>query len=350
MNSGLTISKRLTPPVAMRRSCVAASAPLGRALSRLSEDIPNAVARRVSTAFETILSWTLESQWEEVVWSFSNLTVDGFPVEFTFSSVTDDVCYAAEVAAPEVSAEERLPRALTLVEYLGKLAAPAEIVRLLKKVQAPGDLTYGAWIGGRHGVGGDHYKVYVEVPGSARQTTQSLFSDFLGTEPILNNQATQLRIIGYDPLKHRLEVYFQVGQMETWELARLLGRVGLSCRVDELLSLLTDIYGCSMGETVPTENLGFSYSFSLNGAAPTFSLFIIPRSVFGSDQSIRRALLSLGARRGWNFTSYAKVSAPVASRTAKLTRHSLLSLVVPLRDPISVRIGMSPPIGPDDRD
>jgi len=338
-----TISDQPLSPAAMHRWAIADSPRLERAISILSENVPGPVASRIRTALETILGWTLESEWAEVMWSFSRLTGDGFPVEITLSSADAGISYAAEVAGPEVPDVERLSRALAVLERLSQPRPPTEITDLLFRVQASGTLSYGAWVGARHHIDGDRYKVYVEVPRSHWHTTQYQFSHFFGKEPLLSNRGTQLRLIGYDPRKHRMELYFRVEQLENWELAQLLNRVGLNRRLEELLTLLEDIYGCSIAETIPSANLGFSYSFGF-GAEPAFSLFAEARSVLGSDESIRRRLLALGVRRGWDMSTYEKLSAPIASRVGRRTRHTLLSFVIPPEGPLSVRIGMSPPI------
>jgi hypothetical protein len=351
MSISKTISGQVLLPAGVCRWAIADSPRLERAVSILSENAPAAVSCRVRTALETILSWTLESEWAEVVWSFSRLTGDGFPIELTLSSADEGIGYGAEVAGPEVPNEDRLSRALGVLACLGQPHPSGDIIDRLFRVQRYGALSYGAWIGARHNVNDDRYKIYVEVPRSSWHTSQSEFSDLLGKEPLVNNRATQLRLIGYDPLKHRIELYFQVDQLETWEVARLLNRASLSGRLEELLTLLEDTCCRSTAETIPIANLGFSYSFGLGGEPTAFSLFAVARSVFGSDESIRRRLLALGARIGWNDLSiYEKLSAPIASRTGRRTRHSLLSYIVPPEAPLSVRIGMSPPIAGCDLD
>lgn len=338
-----TISDRVLLPGATERWAIADSPRLERAISIVSQNVPAPVAGRTRTALETILRWTRESEWTEVIWSFSRLTGDGFPIEFTLSWPDEGISYNAEVGGPEVPDVERLSRALDVLERLGQPRPPTEIIDLLSRIQASGALSFGAWIGARHHVNGDRYKVYVEVPRSRWHTTQSEFNHVLGKKSLLNNRGIQLRLIGYEPRKRRMEVYFRVEELETLELLRLLNRAGLSERLEDLLTLLEDVYGCSITETIPGANLGFSYSF-VNGGEPTvFSLFAEARSIFGGDESICRRLLALGIKMAWDTSIYEKLSAPVASRTGRLTRHCLFSFVIPPEGPLSVRVGMSPP-------
>lgn len=175
-----TISDRLLLPVSTGRWAIAESARLQRALGILLEDTPAPVARRTRSALETILRWTLESEWSEVMWSFSRLTGDGFPIEFTFSSTDEGITYDCEVASPEVPDEQRLLSALDTLNRLGQPRPPAEIVDLLSRIQASGALSYGAWIGGRHHVDGDRYKVYAEVPGRVGSQLSMSLIIFLG--------------------------------------------------------------------------------------------------------------------------------------------------------------------------
>ncbi|HEY0727536.1 MAG TPA: hypothetical protein VGD38_05650 [Pyrinomonadaceae bacterium] len=345
-----TISDRVLLPATAERWAIAESARLERALSILLEDAPAAVACRTRSALETIFGWTLESEWAEVMWSFSRLTGDGFPIEFTFSSTDEGITYDGEVAGPEVPDGQRLLRAFDTLKRLGQPQPPTEIVDLLTRIQASGALSYGAWIGARHHVDGDRYKVYAEVPRSRWYKTRDEFGYLLGPEPLLNNCGIQLRLIGYDPHKRRTELYFRVEQLETLELARLLNRAGLGGRLEELLTLLEDCYGCSIGDTIPGANLGFSYSFGSDIKPIAFSLFAVARSLFGGDESIRKRLLALAMKRGWDVNTYEKLSAPIASRTGRRTRHCVLSFVVPPEGDLSIRVGMSPPDGARDLD
>src|SRR6266436_5898161 len=157
-----------SPPARLRDVSVAGK--LDRSMRIFAVRIPSAVARQMSRALAEILQWTVSSKWPEVAWSFSRLTGDGFPLEFTLSSLDATVRYTAEVAGPEVAEVERLPCALELIDRL-----------------------------------------------------------------------------------------------ETWELERLMGQAGLAERKTSLLNLLAESYHRPVQSTIPDENLGFSFSYSLAG-------------------------------------------------------------------------------------
>jgi hypothetical protein len=155
-------------------------------------------------------------------------------------------------------------------------------------------------------------------------------------------------MIGYEPGQQRIECYFQVAELESWELARLLRRANLSSRHTELLELLEEITGRPAHANIPGENLGCSYSFALDGSPTVFSLFVYARSVFGGDASIRRNLLELGKRRGWNLLAYEKLSEPLVNRTGRKTRHGMLAFIVPPEGSLLLHVGIRPPEFPHD--
>jgi len=343
----------------MTPSCVQSSPPahlpelsvpaaLDRSMRIFAARIPPVVAGQMSHALAQILQWTASSKWPEVAWSFSRLTGDGFPLLFSLSSLDATVRYVAEVAGPEVADVERLPRVLELIDRLGGAGRAANITRLLRQVQAGGPLSYGAWIGGRHGRFGDSFKVYVEVPRRGMREAQYLVREIIADQRLPNVSNPEFLAIGYEPGQKRFECYFHIGQLEAWELERLMGQAGLTERHTSLLSLLTEAYNRPVQSTIPDENLKFSFSFSLAGGPTIFSLFAYARSVFGSDANIRRRLLELGQKKGWNFQTYEQLTAPLAHRTSWKTRHDFVSLVVPPAGPLVLQIGIRPPETPYD--
>src|SRR6266487_6459796 len=82
------------------------AAALDRCVQIFASTLPPEVAGQMSRGLVQILQWTETSKWREVAWSFSRLTGDGFPIEFTLSSLDATVRYTAEVAGPEVAEVE----------------------------------------------------------------------------------------------------------------------------------------------------------------------------------------------------------------------------------------------------
>ncbi len=318
------------------------AAALDRSMRIFAARIPSAVFGQMSQALAEILQWTVSSKWPEVAWSFSRLTGDGFPIEFTLSSLDATIRYTAEVAGPEVAEAERLQRALELIDRLGGAVPVAYITKLLHRVQTTGTLSYGAWIGGRHDRFGDRFKVYVEVPRTGMREAQYLVREMIADQPLPNLSDSEFRLIGYEPEEKRFECYFQIDRLETWELERLMCQAGLAERQTSLLNLLAQSYNRPMQSTIPDENLGFSFSFSLAGGPTIFSLFTYARSVFGSDANIRLRLLKLGEEKGWNFQTYEQLTTPLAHRMSWKTRHGLVSFVVPPAGQLFLLIGIRP--------
>jgi hypothetical protein len=311
-----------------------------RVLEILSRRTPGSAAR-ATTALDRFLSGIRSSPWPDVAWSFSRLTLDRFPVEFTFCSGDAAIRYTTEIGGPELAEAERLGRA---VEELRQLSAavPKESMRLrLQRVQESGPLRFGTWIGGRHAPGEDRYKLYAEAPRGGSPEVAALVRRYLGEDPLLPGHDVRLHMIGLDPTSSRIELYFRGNAIEPWEIGTLLRRAGLPERRDDLLQLVEEASGESTRESLPGTNVGFSFSFGPEPLA--FSLFFFARSVFGGDGRIRRGILSLAERKGWDFSAYEAVTAPLTNRTGWRTDHLTVAFVVSRDGAVSLGVGIRPP-------
>lgn len=315
---------------------------LARAIRSIARQSP-AVARATAAALELLLEGVHRSAWPEVAWTFSQLTGDGFPVEFTFASQREAVRYTTEVAGPEVAAAERLPRAERLLARLGSTSLPAEVSTLLRRLQNSAPLLYGAWIGGRHSPDGNRYKVYAEVPRAAASEANAFVRTLLGERRLLATRVPRLRLIGYEPDTSRMELYFRTEHLDMWEVTHLLRRAGLASRAAQLLGLLEAAYDRPMTTVFPRSHCGFSFSLAPAAGPTVFSLFLFARSVFGGDGSIRRRLLALATQQGWSLQHYAAFSAPLAQRSGWRTRHGMVAFIVPPEAPLALQIGLRPP-------
>lgn len=327
---------------------------MAAALAALAPFHP-AAAERARAALGRLLAGIVESAWPEVAWSFSHLTGDGFPQLFTFccrpggaqtsGSRPGEIRYTCEIAGPEVPVGERLPRARALVAELGGGEPPAEVGGFLERVQRQDGLRFGAWVGGRHGPADDRYKLYAEVPPQgAREVSQRAVE--LAGGALRPGRPLSPRMIGYDPAAGRLELYYRAPGLEPDELPRLLGLLGLEVRLPLLLELAAAAWGRPLAEGFPGETHGFSLVFGPAGEPQAFSLFHFARAVFrGGDGAIRRRLLALGQEAGWNLGDYAAVSAPLAGGDGWRTHHDLVSLVLPVRGPAELQIGVRPVAG-----
>jgi hypothetical protein len=316
-------------------------AALTHALQVLASEAPTA-AERASHSLMLLLEGVYHSHWKEIAWLFSTLTTDGFPVEFAFSSVDRSLRYVTEVVGPEADETTVLSQALQRLAQLGAPPLPPEMYSLLCNVQGSGPLRYGAWVGGRHGLHDDSYKLYAEVPETDAPEVRSLLCTLLRNASPLSTRATPFLMVGYDFSSSRTELYFKADGLEPWEVGFLLRKHGLGSREKDLLGLVEETYGRSIEQRLPTSRMGFSLSLAPDGPL-VFSLFASARSLFGGDGSIRRHLLALAEKRGWNLESYARLSESLAMRTSWVTNHGVVSFVVAPHGPPMLHIGLRPP-------
>jgi hypothetical protein len=313
--------------------------PLQRALHIFSKISPDP-AIRAASVLNLLLEGVHTSPWQEVAWAFSSLTGDGFPLEFTFCSHDPAIRYTTEIAGAEVHEREKLKRAELLMAQL-ELQYSDRWSAVFHQIQATGELAYGAWISGRHGQQSDRYKLYIEVPEAGAAQAMLLLGATLGQTTLLN-RSIELRMLGYEPASSRLEFYFRVQGLETWEVRRLLHKSGLATREEEFFKFLALCFTDSPDHLLPCIRSGFSLSVSFQDGTVAFSLFSPARSLWGSDRSIHQRLRSLAVQHQWLLDSYFELSQPIAESTTWNTQHSVVSFVVTAQSDPSLYIGLRP--------
>lgn len=300
-------------------------------------------ADRAAVALAFILQHLRNSTWKEVVWEFSYLTGGGFPVEFTFSSSNDTVSYASEVAPPEVNTSLRLLYAKDLLSSLGATPLPQEVYQQLLALQDSSRLVYGAWIAGRHDAQQDRYKLYAEVP----QTNQSYAYEMLGKFVQTSwhtNPAIIPKMIGYDLSAKRVEFYFRMENLSTWDLPAIMNAVGFAKHAGVFLHFIRKISTRSGDVHFLGANTGFSLAFTSEGTPLAFSLFAFARSVFrGGDAWIRAHLMEQNHLLGGSWQTYAQVSELLANSNTRNTYHGMVTFTVTLEGKTAFQIGLRPP-------
>lgn len=315
---------------------------LTRAMRIFAEEMPEASVQ-ATMALNLLLEGIYCSNWPEIAWSFSQLTGDKFPLEFSFSSADSAIRYVTEVSGPELAETQRLACVERHLERLGTHQLPRSVSTSLHKIQQSGPLFYGAWLSGRHSADKNSYKLYAEVPEGESAEADAFVRMLLGDMPILSGRRLELCMIGYESGTTRSELYFRADGLQPREVHMLLHRFNIMAREEELFRLIESAYGRSVRRVLPATRMGFSVSVPMRGEPVIFSLYTFARSIFGSDGNIRRGMLALGERQGWNLHSYEKLSEPVANRTSWSTRHGGIAFVVPPEGPLIVHIGLRPP-------
>jgi hypothetical protein len=312
---------------------------LAAALKALDPLLPEA-SRRAADALELMFDrWRLTRDGPYG----SKLTGDGFPIELVFSSLDAAVRYTCEVAGPGMAPKERLECACGLLEVFQQ---PAQFPLARLQDGCP-NLSWGAWLGGRHTAGSDRYKVYAEVPKNLTSSARSELSEALGCyHAVLESHAYVLRIAGFDPVSERIELYFRGRALEPQELRGLLRFSGLADQEEALFSLLEDASQDSARVRLPGTQHGFSISLEPGGEVETFTFFVFARSLFGADPNTRSALLTLSKRRGWNLNHYAAVSALLQRQQGQGPRHGIVSFIVERCSPPGISVGLRPGIRP----
>jgi len=322
----------------------------------LADGIPRALARalrvcaaqspvltaRAEAALEVLLQSVLVSRWPEVSWQFSRLTANGFPVEFVFSSTDDAIRYTTEIAGPEFAECDRLDLAERALSRLGAGRLPGNVRTLFTEIQRCGVLRYGVWIGARHSLSGDRYKIYLEVPGNS-EVADRFVGRLIGSEPLAPGHQTTLQMIGFEPKSATVELYFQCKWLEPWEAGLLLRRAGLDGRQEEMLDLVEHARHGLRRLHFPGPDTGFSFSITPGVEQRVFSLIHHAGTLFGGDASIRKHTLSLAAMYGWQLGCYQVLSEPLAIEHRWITHHTMATFSVATNRPAAFHIGLRPP-------
>lgn len=311
-----------------------------KTLDIYAEVTPHPTAR-ASDALRVLLQDHYREE-EDISWQASTLTGDGFPLEFVFIPIDTDLRYTTEISSPLTLPAQRLERALQRLQQLGSADIPAELLAQLQQIQDGGVLSYGTWVGGRHGVKGDSFKLYVEVPLGKVEDYQSLLKILGFSYPKLADRAVYVRMIGYNLSSKFLEIYFRLPYIEDYHLKRLLAPCGLTERASELWHFLEEIYGYSLSNKLPGSSVGISYSIHPNGTLPIFTLFLFANIFWGSDASICRKFTALAKKYNWDIDLYLNVTKGIATRKTWQTYHGILGFVMLPDSSITISLGVRP--------
>ncbi|MEV0643636.1 hypothetical protein AB0I28_00085 [Phytomonospora sp. NPDC050363] len=278
-------------------------------------------------------------------WRLSPLTDGGFPFEMTFSTNGDGPSYTLEVGPGGTPPGARLARAVELLAGVGGEPADDGTLARLTRWQARGGLTYGAWLGARHGPAGSDYKIYAEVPEAARARVAAHFRRRLGGPAVLPARRQEPQMVGWYPYGGGLELYARIHGLRPWELAALMSPLGLQSRAPAVLAVFEDVLGRPFGQRLPGPLFGYSYSLPApgSGRGAAFSFFSFCEVLARGDAGIRRRLRGHWERRGACMDYYTDMSEPTTGHPGPWNHHGLLGVTVTDdAEPVSY-VGLRPP-------
>ncbi|HEY3674859.1 MAG TPA: hypothetical protein VGK84_02600, partial [Candidatus Tumulicola sp.] len=243
-------------------------------------------------AASTCVDAFAKSAWPGVAWRWSNLTTDGCPLEFSFSTRDEDVRFACEVGPPEMPTVERIAAAVDLAARLGAPAVPSERLSEWQAAQSFGHLRWGAWLGVRAAGDQTRVKIYVETPAEARDSSVAT-----ANRPILDSG--RLKMIGYDCSTRACELYYRQPQMNAAELHAFTQFVDAAPQRRSMLEAFARL--CALPKHIALQWVNFGYSLVDAGG---FALFVRDRSI-GSRGRIRACFLESQAAFGNASSAYA---------------------------------------------
>lgn len=296
-----------------------------------------------------VLRDCLTSARQRKAWSGGLLNRNGAPLEFSFSTMSDDLRYTVEVGGPGTPPARRLARIDILLGELGLDPGWDGVPRRFPQLQRDTPLTYGAWLGIRHTHANSPgaattFKIYAEMLRGA--ATSELVTNYLGA-PVLPEGGAELALVGGAPNSDRCELYFELSQPQPMvsTLTRLLAWGGLEARHDDLLELIRSFHFRREGtpDTLPEARYGFSYSVLPGGHAPVFSMFVLPSALAGGDGYLRREILISALGRGWKLGCYGALTQPLAQRLFKSGFHNMLTFSVGAGRTLGLQVSVSPP-------
>ncbi|MEM7334544.1 MAG: hypothetical protein AAF490_20880 [Chloroflexota bacterium] len=319
---------------------------LTQAVQLLGQTRP-AVSERLASTLELLLAGNSRSTVPQEAWRYGMLNGNGCPVEFNFTSLGNDLRYTVELTEPNIPPNQRLIRAKKLLEQLAPQQLCNDEVARLMQMQAGDCLSWGGWLGVRHRVEGDRFKIYAEVPRARAAVIDDWARQTLGSRTAPANRFALPVAIGHELGSDREEIYYYINRsgLSYRFIQSLLQQLGLAEQEEALLDLIQGALGITEQRIIPSfpeANYGFSISLCAKGGPPVLSIFAYTSRFIGDDATVRRHVLSLARRHGWALSDYAALSAPLA-RNGRSDFHNVMAFIVAPNMPPQLHISMSPP-------
>ena len=292
------------PVARLARLCASFSAPMRHLFDELS-------ARRASL-YQTA----------------SRLTASGAPFEAAFVWPGGNLRISLD-PCPEASAQVRT--ASCLAGMRTPLTPEQNMVcAQLMDWQAQHACRFGAWLGVRGGLGasaqGDALstKLYLEVPAGAEWGIWE--QNLLDSKAVLPSRNIRLSMVGLDPMRGGVELYYRSASLFPGELNTLLKRFRLSPRGSEITAWIQQLLQRSIRDTLPSADMGFSCATSASGAPQIFTWYSTSIALLGPPERARAALLRVGEADLSALQAYAQFSAPAPGE--RVPEHGLIGAML----------------------
>ncbi|MCB0609946.1 MAG: hypothetical protein H6562_16190 [Lewinellaceae bacterium] len=261
----------------------------------------------------------------------SLLTPNGYPLEFNFSSRSDDICYTAEPGLPDDSPARKR-------QYIRRFAPDfdPETYPLLKALSVAPDQRYGHWISFRHQYGMVGCKVYQEVPVSGRPLVRSA----LGAEfPEFTGPALEPMLIGVMPGKPGLmEFYYRASAPSPAGLHRLFKAGNASGQLSFALNCLGYLASQPAASVLNRLRLGVSLR-AAPGKTPEITLFVHAAQLFPDNRQAAGIILDLAGQLGGQMPLYERLSRQFEEGPA-YPAHGMISLKFDPPGKVEVGVGV----------
>jgi hypothetical protein len=308
-------------------------AALEHALDLLGETRPEPV-RRARAALDVILDGVRRSPWTDVAWCASALSPNGYPVQFVLD-VGGDIAYVAEVVGPEAATEDKLERALEVLDELGAPALPVSWVAGFGAVRS-------AWVGVTHRPHGDEYMLYVEVPrgGGPRLLERLVPASLLPPLAALG----RLDTVGVSGTG-RIELYCACDRTDARLIESGMLRLGLGERAGDLIGLIERTPARPASLLLQGGAFGLGATL-VGGEVESFMVVVPARRMLGRDHDTRRRLLELADDEGWDLSAYAELTRTLdLSSSRRVPVHGLFAWTVTAAALPGIRVACAPPGG-----
>jgi hypothetical protein len=219
-------------------------------------------------------------------WHPSTMTDTGAPVEMLFSAKECSLSLRTEVEDPAKDPAGRVSKVCALIADLGGTPPPAALRDVISAAQSTANLRFGAWLGLRQCEEHLGTMLYAEVPAAAADLAGLLSSEQIA--PILHGLENRAQVtkIGYDTHTGEVTVYCETDQAPDAIIPTLAKPAGVSPHplINDIAHMIAA--GSAHGHTPKT--FGFSYTTRKDGSAPTLTLQMSAKALFGTDKVIEK--------------------------------------------------------------